>query len=111
MSPIGCQGRRKRCGQYGHGRTIFFFKIKKNHRNTLLYMLTSFGKNLFRHSSGVRASSRPMHNNCFFEGCYIIVNHLVQFFETIQSETEESETQMPGVPALGMIALLMGLFV
>ena len=72
-------------------------------------MLTSFGKNLFGHSSGVRASS--MHDNCFFEGCYIIVNHLVQLFETIQSETEESKPYMPGVAALARIALLMGLFV
>ena len=71
-------------------------------------MLTSIGKNLFGHTSGVRASS--MHNNCFLEVCYIIVNHLVQFFETIQSETEGSEPQKPG--GFGpRIALLMRLFV
>ena len=30
----------------------------------------------------------------------IIVNHLVQFFETMQSEAEGSEPQKPGVAAL-----------
>ena len=29
----------------------------------------------------------------------IIVNHLVHFFETMQSEAEESEPQKPGVAA------------
>ena len=47
-----------------------------------------------------------MHNNCFLEGCYIIVKHLVQFFETIQSKTEGSEPQKPGVAALLEVPLL-----
>ena len=47
-----------------------------------------------------------MHNNCFLEGCYIIVKHLVQFFETIQSKTEGSEPQKPGVAALLEVRLL-----
>ena len=36
-------------------------KLTQTHRrNNLLYnMLTSFGKNMFRYSSGIRASSRP----------------------------------------------------
>ena len=107
-SYVTIKGRRKRCGQYGHSRTIFSQNKKIHQRNTLPYMLTSIGKNLFGHTSGVRASS--MHNNCFLEVCYIIVNHLVQFFETIQSETEGSEPQKPG--GLGpRIALLMRFFV
>ena len=79
-------------------------------------MLTSFGKNVFGYSSGVHASivctSCPyQYNNCFLEGCYIIVKHLVQFFETIQSETEGSEPQKPGVAALGPGLLRIAIFV
>ena len=83
--------------------------LQKNHRNTLLYnMLTSFGKNLFGHNSSICASS--MHNNCFLEGCYIIMNHLVQFFETIK-QRQNGVSRRAGSGGFGKDCLLMTLFV